>query len=261
MGPRANDTPYLSEDVTLLMSLADVFSNMLENMRLQEKKQWQEKREQELMLHASRSELKALRAQINPHFLFNALNAIAGLIHQNPGRAEETVEQLAEVFRYTLTRSENEWVWLREEMEFVRSYLEVEQARFGERLQVQMQIEDGVRDVKIPAMIVQTLVENAIKHGIASVRGAGRVEVRAQKKGDRVQIDVVDNGPGFRRAEGVDASPAEKAGGGYGLKNVRDRLRGYFGDSAQLTLGRDASNLTVASVMMPAVTRAEPEAG
>ncbi|HEV8132022.1 MAG TPA: histidine kinase [Acidobacteriota bacterium] len=260
MGPRANDTPYLSEDVTQLMSLADVFSNMLENIRLQEKKQQQEKREQELMLHASRSELKALRAQINPHFLFNALNAIAGLIHQNPGRAEETVEQLAEVFRYTLTRSENEWVWLREEMEFVRSYLEVEQARFGERLQVKMQIEDGVKDIKIPAMIVQTLVENAIKHGIASVRGVGRVEVRAQKRGNSVQVDVLDNGPGLRRAEEADASPAEKSGG-YGLKNVRDRLRGYFGDSAQLTLGRDASNLTVASVMMPAVTTAEPEAG
>ena len=91
-----------------------------------------------MSFQASRSELKALRAQINPHFLFNALNAIAGLIHKNPLRADKTVERLADVFRYTLRRSENEWTLLEEEMEFVRAYLEVEQARFGKRLQFQI---------------------------------------------------------------------------------------------------------------------------
>lgn len=254
MGRRVAETPYFSEDIALLSSLSGVFSNMLENVRLQEKKQQQEKREQDLMLDASRSELKALRAQINPHFLFNALNAIAGLIHKNPSRAEETVEQLAEVFRYTLRRSENEWVRLEDEMMFVRSYLEVEQARFGERLQVFMQIEDGVKDLKIPAMIIQTLVENSIKHGIASVRGVGRVEIRAGRRDDRIQIQVLDNGPGFQRTESVDseAAPAEKANGGYGLRNVRQRLQGYFGEAAELKVERDKlDNLTVVSVEMP----------
>ena len=94
---------------------------------------------------ASRAELKALRAQINPHFLFNALNAIAGLIHTRPELAEETVEQLAEVFRYTLRKSEKEWVRLDEELEFVAAYLRVEQARFGERLQVKMSVDAGRR--------------------------------------------------------------------------------------------------------------------
>lgn len=249
-----SETPYFSEDITLSTSLTDIFSNMLENIRLQERKQQQEKREQDLMLHASRSELKALRAQINPHFLFNALNAIAGLIHKNPSRAEETVEQLAEVFRYTLRRSENEWVRLEDEMMFVRSYLEVEQARFGERLQVHMQIDDGVKDLKIPAMIVQTLVENSIKHGIASVRGVGRVEIRAVLRDDRIQIKVLDNGPGFERTESLDpgSASAEKANGGYGLRNVRQRLQGYFGEAAELKVEHDKlSNLTVVSVEMP----------
>jgi LytS/YehU family sensor histidine kinase len=96
VGPRLEATPYFNKDATLLATLADVFAYMLENIRLQQKKQDQETRERELTIHASRSELKALRAQINPHFLFNALNAIAGLVHKNPSRAEETVEQLSE---------------------------------------------------------------------------------------------------------------------------------------------------------------------
>ncbi|HEY3128983.1 MAG TPA: histidine kinase [Acidobacteriota bacterium] len=249
-----SETPYFSEDITLSTSLTDIFSNMLENIRLLEKKQQQEKREQDLVLNASRSELKALRAQINPHFLFNALNAIAGLIPKNPSRAEETVEQLAEVFRYTLRRSENEWVRLEDEMMFVRSYLEVERARFGERLQVHMQIDDGVKDAKIPAMIVQTLVENSIKHGIASVRGTGKVEIQAGRRDNRVQIKVVDNGPGFQNTESreSDTAPAGKANGGYGLRNVRQRLQGYFGEAAQLKVERDKlSNLTVVSVEIP----------
>ena len=123
---------------------------------------------------ASRAELKALRAQINPHFLFNALNAIAGLIHTRPELAEETVEQLAEVFRYTLRKSEKEWVRLDEELEFVAAYLRVEEARFGERLRG-----GGVggcrrRGDAVPAMSIQPLVENAIKHGTSTVEGPGK---------------------------------------------------------------------------------------
>ena len=112
MGLRSNRAPYMSEDRKLIVYLASGFGMFVDYFRLQTKRQQQERREQELMLHASQSELKALRAQINPHFLFNALNSIAGLIHRSPGLAEQTVEQLAEVFRYTLKRSETEWARL-----------------------------------------------------------------------------------------------------------------------------------------------------
>ena len=234
LGHRPNGAPFFSEDRSLLSSLAEVFAYMLENMRLQEREQAQDCRAKELSLEASRSNLKALRAQINPHFLFNALNAIAGLIHKDPGRADRTVEQLAEVFRYTLRRSEREWTPLEEEIEFVKAYLEVEQARFGQRLQCRVTIDGAVRSATVPTMMVQTLVENAVKHGVAAVRGPGRVEVDAHLDGDRLRIQVADNGPGFR-----DDQPAAHASdSGYGLKNIRERLRGYFAERAELVLGR-----------------------
>ncbi len=251
MGLRPNDTPYFSSDISLMGSLADVFSSILENVRLQQKKQEQEKQEQNLRLDASRSELKALRAQVNPHFLFNALNAIAGLIHKNPSRAEETVEQLAEVFRYTLKRSEKEWVRIEDELDFVRSYLEVEQARFGERLVVRMEIDEEAKRETIPTMTIQTLVENAIKHGVASVRGTGIIEIYARRLAASTRIEVCDNGPGFCLEEAF--GEQEKARSGYGLRNLLHRLKAHYGASAELKISRDTDRqMTAVWVELPA---------
>ena len=249
LGTRANDAPYFSEDIKLVSSLSDVFFSVLANIRLQARKQEQEKREQELILNASRSELKALRAQINPHFLFNALNAIAGLIEKQPAKAEETVERLAEVFRYTLRRSESEWVRLGDEMDFIQAYLEIEQARFGERLHVSIEVAQEVADARIPAMIVQTLVENAIKHGVASIRGPGFVEIRAFRSDSGLVIEILDNGPGFEETDPLQTAQSEKSTG-YGLRNVRERLDGYFEQGASLDLGREG-NMTVVRIQIP----------
>lgn len=251
MGPRTNQMPYFSEDIALLASLSDVFSYMLQNVRLQAKKQEQEQRSKELAHQASLSELKALRAQINPHFLFNALNAIAGLIHKDPFRADSTVEQLAEVFRYTLRGSEKEWVRLEDEVEFVEAYLAVEHARFGERLQVQVKADADVGSIRIPTMIVQTVVENAVKHGVAAVRGQARIEIRARRDGQHLLIEVADNGPGFPDEE--NALPRQQTkGASFGLKSIRERFQGYFGDRAQLSIKRDEERgMTVVQLSMP----------
>ena len=250
LGKRASQVPYFGQDVILLESLAEVFAYMLENIRLQQKKQQQEQREKELSLHASRSELKALRAQINPHFLFNALNAIAGLIPKDPARADRAVEQLAEVFRYTLRRSESEWSRLGDEMEAVRAYLELEQARFGQRLQCRVTVDPQAEDARIPTLVVQTLVENAVKHGVAAIRGPGLIEVEAIRKGNRLEIRVADNGPGFPAEE--PEHPDSPGASGFGLKNIRDRLRGHFGEHARLEIARDASGQkTVVSLSLP----------
>ena len=278
MGPRASDAPYFSQDMALLASLADVFSHVLENLHLQERKLEQEQRARELSLHASRSEMKALRAQINPHFLFNALNSIAGLIHRDPAVADRTIEQLADVFRYALRGAESEWAVLDDELDFVRAYLDVERARFGERLHIDIQIDAGARGARVPTMIVQTLVENAVKHGVASVRGPASVVVAAREDSGRLVVSVTDNGPGFsspfdsperalaqgRPANSPDPALAQgrpepgRTRGGYGLVNIRQRLEGYFGPQATMSVER-SDGLTVVSVALP-LLRQEPRA-
>jgi two-component sensor histidine kinase len=223
LAPRPNSLPYLSDDRNLLQSLARTLGVVLENVRFRE-------REEQLRHLATRAELKALRAQINPHFLFNALNAIAGLIQTRPDLAEETVEQLAEVFRYTLRKSEKEWVRLDEEIEFVAAYLRVEEARFGARLQVSVAVDPAATAIPVPAMSIQPLVENAIKHGTSTVEGQGRVRIAVTLESETLCIEVRDNGPGFPAGFSL-AAP----GDGHGLRNIAERLRGYYGERARLS--------------------------
>jgi hypothetical protein len=245
----------LSEDLQMLRSLASVFGFMLETIRLQQKRQEQELVARDLRLQASRSELKALRAQINPHFFFNALNAIASLIHTAPARADEAVEQLAEVFRYTLRRSDSEWAPLDQELAFARAYLDVEQARFGPRLTCHIDSDHVTPPPLVPSMLLQTLIENAVKHGVSQTRGPGRIEVVVRCDATVIAVEVRDNGPGPGGAP-----PLPRGGTGFGLRSVRERLSGHFGDRAQLTLERDAATATtIARIVMPVVVVSAPD--
>ena len=242
----------LSEDLALLRSLAGVLGFMLENLRLQRKRQEQDLIAQDLRLQSSKSELKALRAQINPHFLFNALNAIASLIHTDPARADEAVEQLAEVFRYTLRRSDSEWAPLDQELTFARAYLDVEQARFGQRLSCTIDSDHLPPAPSVPSMLLQTLLENAVKHGVSQSREPGRIDVIVRTASDQVTIEVRNTGPGAA-AHGRD----QRDGEGFGLHSVRERLKGHFGDGATFALNRDeAAGITTARITMPHVRMA-----
>jgi hypothetical protein len=237
----------LSEDFAMLRSLAGVFGFMLENIRLQSRRQEQDQLAQALRLQSSKSELKALRAQINPHFLFNALNAIASLIHTDPARADEAVEQLAEVFRYTLRRSDSEWAPLDQELTFARAYLDVEQARFGQRLTCTIDSDHFAPPPLIPSMLLQTLLENAVKHGVSQAREPGRIDVIVRTTGGKVTVEVRNTGP---KAE----HRAPREGEGFGLHSVRERLKGHFGDQASFVLMRDeATGITIARITMPLV--------
>ena len=260
---------FLSEDLMLLRSLGGVFGFMLENIRLQRKRVEQEQVAQELRLQSSKSELKALRAQINPHFLFNALNAIASLIHTDPARADEVVEQLAEVFRYTLRRSDSEWAPLDQELAFARAYLDVEQARFGQRLTFSIHSdhnpvapkpsgEGGLPAPQIPSMLLQTLLENAVKHGVSQAREPGRIEVIVRTTADLVTLEVRNTGPALSTRDSDNAvARSGQAGEGFGLHSVRERLKGHFGDRASFRLMRDESaGVTVARIDMPNVRAA-----
>ena len=250
--------PFLSDDRRLLESLTATLGVLLQNARLREQREGQLLREQELLALAGRAEVRALRAQINPHFLFNSLNAVASCIRSRPDAAEDTLTRLAEVFRYTLHRSSKEWVALGEEMDFIRAYLAVEQARFAERLQVSIEMQEGTAGLQVPAMIVQPLVENAIKHGTSQVLGTGRVTIVIGVAGGVLRIDVRDNGSGFPSSFARPGSLDENSPG-HGLHNVADRLCGYYGGSGELQFDRIGTDTCVRiQIPLPILSHDEP---
>jgi LytS/YehU family sensor histidine kinase len=180
----------------------------------------------------------ALRAQINPHFLFNALNTIAALIASRPAEAESTVEHLAALFRHVLKAGGRPFLPLADEVALVRQYLSIERARFGDRLEV---VEDWAADTlttPVPAFAVQTLVENAVKHGVERRKQGGRVKVGSRRDGDRVVVEVEDNGAGipalFAPASPETDTPTDFYG--IGLRNVAARLNQLYGRSNLLSI-------------------------
>ena len=158
-------------------------------------------RERELAELAATAQLAALRAQINPHFLFNSLNSIAQLIHVDPDKAEACVERLAEIFRYILHRAEQEFVPLAEELQMASAYLDIERARFDERLRVETRVDPQSLRQLIPNLILQPLVENAVKHGLSRKLGSGHgVDRRHACDGELLTLTVGDDGLGMPRA-------------------------------------------------------------
>ncbi len=208
--------------------------------RLQDK----ERQEERLRALATQGELRALKAQINPHFLFNTLNTIAQLIHTDPARAEATIERLAEMFRYVLAGSERGLVPLAEELAFVDSYLEIERARFGRRLRVNRQIAPQALDVPMPSLILQPLVENAVRHG-RGPDGQVDVTIRVQKEEIQVTIAVADHGPGML------SNHAIGQGSGFGLRNVDQRLRKTYGEAYGLEIEDREPRGAVVMVRIP----------
>jgi signal transduction histidine kinase len=164
------------------------------------------------------AELRAVRAQINPHFLFNTLNSIAALIRMDPAAAEDATTRLADVFRYALRASDDGTARLADELAFLRAYLSLEQTRFGDRLRVTERIEPGLDGARVPSLLLQPIVENAVRYAVSPRAEGGRIEVAVRRDGALLRLSVADDGPGF------DAE-AEAAGTGFGLHSVRERLR------------------------------------
>jgi two-component system, LytTR family, sensor kinase len=246
LGRRHHREPYLSEDLRLLQSLADQLEFALENIALERKRREQELREKELKILAGKAELRALRAQINPHFLFNALNTIASLIERDPARAEETVEMLADVFRYTLARSGSDFIPLSDELEFINAYLEIEKARFGRKLVVEMRIEPETQVIRIPSMLLQPLVENAVKHGIAPKLEGGKITISSTCDNGVLRLELADTGVGF------DSQSAERLhNGGVGVRNVRDRLKSIYGGEDCLQIDSKPERGTRITITIP----------
>ncbi|WP_077924040.1 histidine kinase [Spirosoma sp. 209] len=175
----------------------------------------------------TRAELDALQAKINPHFLYNALNSIASLVHEDPDKAEEMTLLLSKLFRYSTGREGELFASLADELEMVRTYLKVEQVRFGNRLAFSVEVsEPNLIDLKLPQFLLQPIVENAIKHGIAKRADSGRIDVRIYEKAGELHLCVHDNGPAF----------PDEMSGGYGLRSIQDKLKLLYGDDGRVEL-------------------------
>jgi two-component system LytT family sensor kinase len=209
-------------------------------------RQVQEKERQEAQLRAlaTEAELKALKAQINPHFLFNTLNTIAELIHADSEKAEVTVERMAEMLRYVLNGSERGLVPLEEELAFLDDYLEIERVRFGDRLHVCRTVAPETLDLLVPSLILQPLVENTIRHG-QGTDGSIDLDIAIQVDGDRVVISIGDQGPGMPAQHKIGEGP------GHGLDNVDQRLRKTFGGAYGLGIRANQPQGTVVVLRIP----------
>jgi two-component system, LytTR family, sensor kinase len=218
LGRRHGGRRYLSEDLQSLSRLTTMILEQVERFR-----------NLEMQRLVSQAELRALQSQINPHFLFNALNTLYGIIPREASGARKTVLNLAEIFRYFL-QSERSFIPLSEELEIVKAYLEIERLRLGPRLEVQIHVDAAALPILIPILSIQPLVENAIKHGLAAKPGPGLLVLRATISNDELSITVEDNGLG------LDASGSNNSGAGVGLANVKRRLQLCFGPDADILI-------------------------
>jgi two-component system LytT family sensor kinase len=228
---------WLSPPVTVGVALK-VWNALRLELKLEEQKR--------LLLEAR---LDALQRQINPHFLFNTLNSIASLVRTKPELAREMTVKLANIFR-ALLREHDSHVPLSQELKFTDDYLDIEVVRFGaEKLRVEKEIDPTTLDVLVPSILLQPLIENSIKHGLEPRINGGTVTLRSRLQGNRVLIEVEDDGVGI---QGRQASKLTRTGAGVGMKNVRERLEVLYGREARFTVVSNPGRGTLVSIELPA---------
>ena len=189
------------------------------------------------------AKLHALQAQLRPHFMFNALNSVAMLVRGNRGpEAVEMIARVSDLLRDSLDADDRTEVSLEEELALARRYLAIEEVRFADRLQVQIEVSDAAKPARVPRLILQPLVENAVRHGIGGRATAGHLQINARTAGKELIVTVRDDGPGLNGGS---------RGNGVGLKNTRERLATLYGSAARLTLEHGAEGGAVATLVVP----------
>ena len=197
-------------------------------------------------LRASQAQLQALKMQLHPHFLFNALHSISALVHSDPEAADKMIARLGDFLRLTLETSAAQEVTLRQELEFLDCYLEIERIRFQDRLTTRLEVDPQVLDCRVPNLILQPVVENAIRHGVAPRSAPGHIEIRAERRGPVLRLQVRDNGAGLPTDNSRRASV-----GGVGLANTRARLSRLYGASHRFELANDPRGGAIATIEIP----------
>ncbi len=238
-GPRRGGRRYLSEDLEDMRQLGAAIVEQVERFRAEELKRL-----------AAQAELRALQAQINPHFLFNALNTLYGMIDRGSYMARRTVLNLADIFRYVL-QGDRSVIQLSEELKIVQAYLEIEALRLGDRLETELLIGESAQSAMIPILSIQPLIENAVKHGISGKSGGGRVSLKAERNPGGLHVTVEDTGVGFEQS-----SRNHQGGRSMGLENVRRRLLLCHGPEADLLI-QSSSSGTKVSFFLPDASHTE----
>jgi two-component system LytT family sensor kinase len=244
----------VSGEVQFLRTIARLIGTHLRRIETADAKHKQELQEAILRSQVSDAELRALRAQINPHFLFNSLNTIADLVVTSPADAERMTLRLASVFRHVLRQSDRQLISLRDEFEFLRNYALIEQERFGKRLSVNFSLAPEAADAVIPTLLLQPLLENSVKHGISPKQTGGRVDVRAHRVQDSIEIQIEDDGVGYHPglSEAGLHFPGREASSGVGLKNTEARLRTTYGNRASIQVDAASPAGCRVSIVIPA---------
>jgi LytS/YehU family sensor histidine kinase len=196
---------------------------------------------QALAAQMTQARLSALQAQIEPHFLFNTLANVKRLYETAPARGREMLSSLIDYLRAALPTMRQSGSTLRRELELARSYLTILQMRMGERLRFSIEAPPALLDTEVPPLVLGTLIENALKHGLAPLPQGGSIEIRAVQQADRLRLEVRDSGRGF----------TGEGGSGVGLANTRSRLMALYGDGATLALAANQPRGVVATVMLP----------
>ncbi|HEY4047725.1 MAG TPA: histidine kinase [Acidobacteriaceae bacterium] len=240
----------VTHEVNYLRSVAAQFGHRLDALHMEERLVVVQSREAVLQQQVTEAELRALRAQVNPHFLFNSLNSIANLVVTNPQRAETMTLRLARVFRHVLANSARPLISLHEEVEFLETYLQIEEARFGSRLQVKIAVDPAVAMEQIPSLILQPIVENALKHGLGPKPGPGHLWITAEPDGDQLCLRVEDDGVG--PTSGVLKLNGSNGGSnGVGLENVAQRLNALYQDQGRMTIEVRQAGGTRVTILLP----------
>lgn len=229
-------------DILLYWSLVGVCQGMANFRRSQQR----ERRAAQLEARLTRSKLQALRMQINPHFLFNTLNAISTLIYVNPRAADEMLGDLSELLRRSLDGVEEQEIPLSRELQFVQAYMGIEQKRFGARLRMELDVPEELLKALVPALILQPLVENAIRHGIEPQRAPGLITIQAKREGPQLRLVVRDNGKGLSAQR-----PNRPERRGIGLANTQARLRELYGPDQHFAFGPSEPRGCTVEVRLP----------
>jgi two-component system sensor histidine kinase AlgZ len=228
--------------LSLVFGLGSFFyASIWDRLRHAEQKlQQQEVEEERTRKLAAEARLQSLESRIHPHFLFNTLNSISSLVAVNPNRAEQTVGRLAALLRSSLDNTSQPLIPLGQEVAMIEDYVEIEKVRFGDKLRGRLEVPENLRDAKVPPLSIQSLVENAVKHGITPQRGGGEFLVTASAEDESLRIEVEDSGPGFDLT-------AVRAG--HGLDNLVGRLDALFGAQARLNVFRRDGRCVVQMVL------------